>query len=90
MQPPTCNQAESKRRNRREDGNKSQDDGSEAMIEVYSGLYVNEATDIHKPEQMDQVMEKVHFHLFHLFLIFVSVLFLKKIGFLYFIFVGFR
>ncbi|XKL65292.1 hypothetical protein PGB90_008712 [Kerria lacca] len=56
--PPTCNQAESKRRNRREDGNKSQDDGSEAMIEVYSGLYVNEATDIHKPEQMDQVMEK--------------------------------
>lgn len=30
------------------------------MIEVYSGLYVNEATDLNKPEQMDQVMEKVH------------------------------
>lgn len=33
------------------------------MIEVYSGLYVNEANDVNKPEQMDQVMEKVPYYL---------------------------
>lgn len=31
------------------------------MIEVYSGLYVNEATDANKPEQLDQISEKVSF-----------------------------
>lgn len=31
------------------------------MIEVYSGLYVNEATDAKNPEQMDQISEKVGF-----------------------------
>lgn len=33
------------------------------MIEVYSGLYVNEATDANKPEQLDQISEKVGFSL---------------------------
>lgn len=56
--PPTCN-SDKKRRSRRDDRQKhNPEDGSEAMIEVYSGLYVNEANDVNKPEQMDQVMEK--------------------------------
>ena len=31
------------------------------MIEVYSGLYVNEANDATKSEQTDQVSERVRF-----------------------------
>ncbi len=38
------------------------------MIEVYSGLYVNEATDLNKPEQMDQVSEKVCIFLVYTYL----------------------
>lgn len=60
LQPPSCNKGAINRRSRRDDGNKvNQDEGSEAMIEVYSGLYVNEATNTGRPEQMDQVSEKV-------------------------------
>jgi len=43
---------------RRED--QATEDESPATIEVYSGLYVNEAADSGNPEQMDQVArEKV-------------------------------
>ncbi|XP_050426524.1 cuticlin-4 [Adelges cooleyi] len=48
--PPNCS---NKKRIRRED--QPADDESPATIEVYSGLYVNEAADSASPEQMDQV-----------------------------------
>lgn len=55
MQPPDCL---NRKRFRRED--QKFEDESPATIEVYSGLYVNEAADSGSPEQMDQVArEKV-------------------------------
>lgn len=54
VQPPNCG---NRKRFRRED---QAIDESPATIEVYSGLYVNEAADSGNPEQMDQVArEKV-------------------------------
>lgn len=48
--PPDCSQDRRRRRKRQDD-----DEGSEATIEVYSGLYVNEATDLGRPDQLDLV-----------------------------------
>ncbi|XP_050528450.1 cuticlin-4 isoform X2 [Daktulosphaira vitifoliae] len=48
--PPNCS---NKKRIRRDD--QLAEDESPATIEVYSGLYVNEAADSGSPEQMDQV-----------------------------------
>lgn len=42
------------------------------MIEVYSGLYVNEATDGNKPEQLDQISEKVGFSYFTCSMLLIS------------------
>lgn len=55
FQPPICNE-ERKRRKRNDDDS----EGSPATIEVYSGLYVNEATELGHPDQLDLVArEKV-------------------------------
>lgn len=52
--PPSCN---GERRRRKRD-NEEDGEGSPATIEVYSGLYVNEATELSRPDQLDQVREK--------------------------------
>lgn len=46
FQPPDCSSGRRKRQ---------ADEGSPATIEVYSGLYVNEANDLARPDQLDLV-----------------------------------
>jgi len=57
MQPPSCGNNSVKRRRRDADSDK--DGGTPATIEVYSGLYVNEATDIKGDVSDDIAREKV-------------------------------
>lgn len=59
FQPPDCNRIPGVRR-RRQIGNSTEEEGAPATIEVYSGLYVNEASD-GKNDIIDQVQkEKVN------------------------------
>ena len=55
MQPPACDG--SRRRRQAADGTvaKDSEDGSPATIEVYSGLYVNEANDLNRADLLDDV-----------------------------------
>lgn len=57
MQPPSCGSNAVERRRR--DANNNKDGGTPATIEVYSGLYVNEATDIKGDVSDDIAREKV-------------------------------
>jgi len=57
MQPPSCGNNAVGRRRRDADSDK--DGGTPATIEVYSGLYVNEATDIKGDISDDIAKEKV-------------------------------
>ncbi|XP_075218825.1 zona pellucida domain-containing protein piopio [Lycorma delicatula] len=49
--PPDCDNDATRRRRRKRDD----DEGSPATIEVYSGLYVDEANDLGRPDQLDLV-----------------------------------
>jgi hypothetical protein len=57
FQPPSCGKSVVGRQRRDTDGDK--DGGTPATIEVYSGLYVNEATDIKGDVNDDIAREKV-------------------------------
>lgn len=55
FQPPMCSGERKRRKRNDEDGEESA-----ATIEVFSGLYVNEATELGHPDQLDLVArEKV-------------------------------
>ncbi|KAK9886259.1 hypothetical protein WA026_015770 [Henosepilachna vigintioctopunctata] len=56
--PPNCNPASGSNRLRRQAHDASE--GTPATIEVYSGLYVNEANDLAKAEEDSVYSEKVH------------------------------
>nr|CAD7585503.1 unnamed protein product [Timema genevievae] len=53
--PPNCEIGTALTRIRRDSEVKKSDGGSPATIEVYSGLYVNEATDLSKADVIDDV-----------------------------------
>lgn len=60
FQPPHCGKNLGGVRRRRQIGNDTSEEGAPATIEVYSGLYVNEATD-GKNDIVDHVQkEKVN------------------------------
>lgn len=42
-------------RRRRQSPDDAAEDGAPATIEVYTGLYVNEANDLARPDQLDSV-----------------------------------
>lgn len=79
FQPPACN--EERRRKKRNDDDS---EGSQATIEVYSGLYVNEATELGHPDQLDLVSQEKVSHLFFIHLIIILTCF-HTINFIIFV-----